>query len=122
MFDELFIQETLTPILAIVGAVFGLVGTALGVLNYRLNRRQQKISLRIELEHVLTQSNGKFESLCLRIKVINSSLMPVTVSEIGLRIKKGFLRYENLPLQLSQSARQLSRCEKVYTSRGLVQE
>ena len=35
--------------------------------------------------------------------------MPVTVSEIGLRIKKSFLRYENLPLSMGASTRTQAR-------------
>jgi|ETNmetMinimDraft_26_1059896.scaffolds.fasta_scaffold207620_1 hypothetical protein len=35
MFESDFVQFTLTPILAIIGAVFGLIGTGIGVFTPR---------------------------------------------------------------------------------------
>src|SRR5437016_5579540 len=108
MFEDPFVKNTLTPFLAIIGAVFGLVGTCLGVLNYRLTRKRQKVLCRVEATNQLTLSNGKPESLKLIVKVINSGFIPVTISEIGMRVGK-----EYLAIDQSNSSRSVTQADSL---------
>ena len=101
MFESEFVKATLTPILAIVGSLFGLVGTALGILNYRLSRKRDQVALRVSGGSRLTTSQNAFESLDLQFKIVNAGYAAVTVGEIGLRIKMGRFRCVDIPLDSS---------------------
>lgn len=98
MFESDFIQKTLTPTLAIIGALFGLIGTLLGILNYRLSRKRDRIDLRVSGMSRLTLSNKNFESVDLEIKIVNAGYVAVTIGKVGLQIKLGHFRYKDAPL------------------------
>ncbi|MGD0517853.1 MAG: hypothetical protein ABSA26_09995 [Thermoguttaceae bacterium] len=95
MFGPDFITKTLTPILAIVGAVFGLLGTGLGILNYVLARRKQRLCIQLAgrawmykhdsygIEHEVTH-NG--QGIALEVIIKNLSFFDVTITECGLRV------------------------------------
>jgi hypothetical protein len=99
MFDDAFARDTLTLILAIAGAVFGTIGTALGILNYLLQRRSHKLNLNIEITPYRELSNGKNEVLALDVRIVNRSYFDVTISEIGICLpRRAFSRSERAPL------------------------
>lgn len=97
MFENEFVQFTLTPILAIVGAVFGSIGTVLGVLNYRLRRKQTTIDLQLTVTPHLRISSGVLEALFLEIKVANTGFTAATVTEFGFVINRKWLGKEKIP-------------------------
>ncbi len=105
MFESDFVQLTLTPILAVIGAVFGLIGTVMGVLNYRLRKRGQKIDIRLTPSSILTQVDNRFDSLSLEITIANAGLVSVTVSELGLSVGPRFWRSTLVPLAMDNSTR-----------------
>ena len=96
MFDSQFITNTLTPILAIVGAVFGVAGTAIGVWNLWLNRRTHKLSVKVTARNQVMVRKGeradgktvRIESHSAVVRVINNSYFPVTVEEIGVVVRR----------------------------------
>lgn len=90
MFDEPFVKNTLTPLLAITGTVLGLVGTILGILTYRLHRRGHKLDLTVGPRPYAEYSNDKLEVLGLSVIVANKSSFDVTISEIGLMLRRRF--------------------------------
>lgn len=103
MFDEGFLKTTLTPILAIIGAVFGLIGTALGILNYRLAKQRHRVCLKVEVGSYLVTSENQFESLTFKVKVVNAGYAPVTISEFGLRVRKSWIRTQRVPFDTTAS-------------------
>lgn len=102
MFDDDFIKTTLTPILAIVGAIFGLIGTGLGVVNFMLTWRSHRVKLKAKasysqhLSHVNELAFGErhFElhEMTLIIHAINKSYFELTVDEVGVVIKEAWYK------------------------------
>lgn len=94
MFESDYIQTTLTPILAIIGAVFGLLGTGIGVLNLWLRWKTQKTCLAIgfELSDVSSKSDCLYASSTIVVR--NLSSFAVTVIEVGIFYKTGLWRRE----------------------------
>lgn len=97
MFEGPFVQFTLTPILAIVGAVFDLVGTGLGVLNYLLSRRTHRLAMAVDvkIEGRDQDSYGDMIPsetptwLAIRVSIKNLSYFPVTIEEAGVLVPNG---------------------------------
>ena len=95
MFQSDFVQTTLTPILAMVGALFGVIGTAIGIWNLWLASKTHRVNLKIEAigggESYIVKTDGKDERQAmvrnLTIKVFNNSYFPVTVTEVGFVMK-----------------------------------
>lgn len=84
MFDDAFVKNTLTPMLAIIGAVLGAAGTGLGILNYRLQRRNQSVRARLNVSAFCTYSDNKLDELALNLKVVNESGFEITVQGAGV--------------------------------------
>ena len=112
MFDSQFVQNTLTPILAIIGACTGITGTVLGIWNWWLNRKSHKLDIRVVVERggedelVKTAEGDKLipRRRDLNIRVINHSYFPVTFSEVGVVMKKSFFSRRNYyPLRFKPS-------------------
>lgn len=96
MFDEAFTKNSLTPALALFGAIFGLIGTLLGILNYRLSRKQHSVRVSVDVKgggenEIVKGSNGEEVIVPrvreLTIKVVNQSYFAVTVVQAGFVIR-----------------------------------
>src|SRR5947199_6267338 len=99
MFDELFVKNTLTPTLAIVGTVFGLLGTGIGIFNLYLSWRTHWVRGRVFWQ-VETPPYKTPDGPCFfnDLTFINKSYFPVTIREAGVVVKPTFLaRREYIP-------------------------
>ena len=100
MFDAHFIQETLTPFLAIIGAVFGLIGTGIGLFNLWIAWKSHRTKLRVTvLLSDVSRSSG-YSSATLEIRVVNLSSFPVTIEDVGLCRKTGFRKTVDVSHQI----------------------
>jgi hypothetical protein len=101
MFESDFVQFTLTPVLAIIGAVFGLIGTGIGVFSIWLQWRSH--ATKVTVSYVL--SDVSLSSNCLsassEIVVSNHSSFAITVIEVGLLYKVTWFRrrYKSYPIK-----------------------
>jgi len=77
-------RDDITLTIAIVGAVFGLIGTALSVFNTWRAVRRDRVNLRVTPMRAdgMGRASG---SEYLVIEVVNLSTFPVTISQIGFR-------------------------------------
>ena len=79
---------------AILGAVAGLTGVGLGILNAWINIRRDRVGLRVRLSEVITADPAFHEERTLAIEVLKLSEFPVVVTDAGLSL----LRKENASL------------------------
>jgi hypothetical protein len=99
MFESKFLQTTLTPLLAIIGAIGGIAGTTIGIWNFRLNRKSHKVGaqLRIRRRSYVPVKNDRGERVyaadeqAIIVEVTNKSYFDVSVRQVGLTLKKGDL-------------------------------
>jgi len=101
MFESDFVQFTMTPILAIIGAVFGLIGTGIGVFTLWLRWKSHatKVAVSYELSDVSASSDCL--SASSSITVSNHSTFAVTVTEVGIvyKISTFKLEYKSYPIK-----------------------
>lgn len=98
MFDEEFLTTTLTPLLAIAGAMLGLIGTALGILNLLLNRKPHRFDVdvkvsggkRFGVENAIGRHVLECDEMHLTFTVTNHSYFPITVARLGVALRHGF--------------------------------
>jgi hypothetical protein len=86
MFDEPFVKNTLTPLLALVGAFFGLLGTGIGLFNLYLSWRSHwvRVHLSWRCERCTPERDDVYYATHLLI--VNNSYFPITVREAGFVI------------------------------------
>ena len=73
---------------AIVGAVAGLTGTILGIINTLINVRRDRVRLRVRLSQVITVNLGFEGRTTYAIETLNLSEFPVVITDIGLDLTK----------------------------------
>lgn len=89
MFDSEFIRGTLTPILAIAGTVFGLIGTVIGIFNLWVSWRDRRIKVTLEYQIGELQLITGCLSTQIHVRMINHSYFDVTVSDVGIVYNDG---------------------------------
>ena len=103
MFEQEFINFTLTPILAIVGAVFGLIGTFVGLFNlwYTFNQNRIRIRVEFDVEGVRrTKMPPKsYSSAMATVNAVNLSTFPITITEVGYCYRNGWFRKKFIPFE-----------------------
>lgn len=117
LFQTDFVKDTLTPILAIIGAVFGLIGTGIGLWNLWLNRKAHREQFVIALSTITVWSQNPkqpkekhFDEVIYTIKIVNRSYFPVTVDQVGLTIGDWWNPWKSyIPLNLELPVRVGSR-------------
>ncbi len=92
MFDSAFVEGMLTPILAIVGVVFGLIGTGIGLYNLWLTWRSHWVSVRVEFQCTDPSSSGDYASAETSVEVVNKSHFAISVRDVGIVYKAGLFR------------------------------
>lgn len=101
MFESDFVQFTMTPILAIIGAVFGLIGTGIGVFTLWLRWKSHATKVAVSYELSDVSSSSDYLSASSNITVSNHSTFAVTVTEVGIvyRISKFKREYKSYPIE-----------------------
>lgn len=85
MFDSGFVRDTLTPLLAILGAVLGLAGTWMGILNYV---RRYRVKLKISAAPFRQYNGETLTAFGLDITIVNHSVFAISVKSFGVVLKK----------------------------------
>jgi len=85
MVDDL----NITLIIAIIGAVCGVSGAILGVMNTWHQLRQNRIRLRIIPQHVFPVGAIGISHVNFGIEVINLSDFPVVITDVGFLLHDG---------------------------------
>jgi hypothetical protein len=81
-------SETVTLITAIVGAVCGVAGTILGVINIWHQLTRNKVRLKVTPQHTILMLNRSMP-LNFSIEVVNLSEFPVVIEDIGFQLADG---------------------------------
>ena len=103
-------SESITLTIAIIGAVCGVTGVVLGIVNTWRQLRRDKVRLKIVPSHVIPVGAVADPGWNFGIEVINMSEFPVTISDVGFLLNNGdkgtiatlpgFEQYGSLPLRL----------------------
>ena len=81
--------EAITLGVAIVGVASGLTGAVLGIMNTWRNIRRDKVRLSVQATWAITALlTGKVDTN-LQVRVVNLSEFPVTVSDVGFKLRRG---------------------------------
>jgi len=79
-------EQIITLIIAILGAITGLIGTAIGVMTFRRQIADERLNLRVGASCALAATANGISSSFLTISVTNMSKFPVTIRETGLLV------------------------------------
>jgi hypothetical protein len=87
VYTKMINQQSITLITAIIGAVCGVSGAILGIINTCNQLSKNKVRLKVTPIHVIPV--GAIENLNINfgIEVINLSDFPVTISDVGFLLK-----------------------------------
>jgi hypothetical protein len=80
-------QQNITLITAIIGAVCGVSGAVLGVINTWNLLTKNKVRLKVTPIHVIPVGTLASSNVNFGIEVINLSDFPVTISDVGFLLK-----------------------------------
>lgn len=89
MFDAPFVQNMLTPVLAIIGTITGLTGTFLGWLNFN---RRYRVKLEVQATPYCNHSVEELVDFRLDIRVVNHSVFPVSLVSVGFLLREAGTR------------------------------
>ncbi|HEX9751432.1 MAG TPA: hypothetical protein VGB22_09145 [candidate division Zixibacteria bacterium] len=81
-------RESITLITAIIGAVCGVTGAVLGVINIWHQIRRGKVRLRVTPTHAMGVGGLEDSPINFCIEVLNLSEFPVVVEDVGLRVSR----------------------------------
>jgi len=81
--------DTTTLITAIVGAVCGVAGAMLGVINTWHQMRRDKVRLKVVPKHVIPVGIIERAQLNFGLEVINMSEFPVVIEDVGFLLVDG---------------------------------
>jgi hypothetical protein len=84
---EIINQQNITLVTAIIGAVCGVSGAVLGVINTRNQLARNKIRLKVTPVHAIPVGALAGSNVNFGIEVINLSDFPVTISDVGFLLK-----------------------------------
>jgi hypothetical protein len=113
MFEDEFLRGTLTPLLAIVGAFFGLLGTGIGVWNWWLNRKSHSFAVEVkasggkhfDIQNAMGKPVAECDEMLLHLTITNHSYFPVSVERLGVAVRRGrFSKTEYISLPFSAEA------------------
>ena len=79
----MFNQQNITLVTAIIGAVCGVSGAILGIINTRHQLNRNKLRLKIIPRHVIPVGGLKNSGINFGIEVVNLSEFSVTISDVG---------------------------------------
>lgn len=80
--------QTITLITAIAGAICGLLGAVLGIINTCHQLRRDKVRLRVVPKIVNIINGGELSAPKLCIEVTNLSVFSVTITNVGFEAKE----------------------------------
>lgn len=83
----MFNQQNITLVTAIIGAVCGVSGAILGIINTRHQLSRNKLRLKIIPSHVIPVGGLQNSGLNFGIEVVNLSEFCVTISDVGFTLK-----------------------------------
>lgn len=81
--------ETITFVTAIVGAISGIAGAILGVINTWWQLRRNKVRLKIIPKHIIPVGALRNEPMNFGLEVINLSEFSVVIEDVGFLLKGG---------------------------------
>lgn len=81
--------ESITLITAIVGAVCGITGAALGIINTWHQLQRNRVRLKVTPQHAIAVSSLGNHQVNFCIEVVNLSEFAVVVSDVGFRLIDG---------------------------------
>lgn len=82
-------REWMTLATAIVGAVCGVTGSVLGILNMWRDTRRDKVRLKVVPQHIVSVGLVADQGWNFAIEVINLSEFPVVVADVGFELADG---------------------------------
>jgi len=107
-------NSVITDVLVPIGALLGIPGAILGILNSWRLFISDRVKLKVRPERALLLSGRNIETSYFRIEVLNLSRFPVTISNVGLMMTHNrtalFLKEDSLepeghlPLRLEPRA------------------
>jgi hypothetical protein len=80
-------QQNITLVTAIIGAVCGVSGAILGVINTWNQLTKNKVRLKVTPFHAIPVGNLANSDVNFGIEVINLSDFPVTITDVGFLLK-----------------------------------
>jgi len=84
---EMLNQQNITLVTAIIGAVCGVSGAILGVINTWNQLTKNKVRLKVTPVHAIPVGTLANSGVNFGIEVINLSDFPVTISDVGFLLK-----------------------------------
>jgi len=81
--------STITLVTAIVGAVCGIAGAALGIINTIHQLQRNKLRIKVTPQHAVHLGPFADAQINFSIEVINLSEFPVVIADVGFLLKDG---------------------------------
>lgn len=85
--------------LYVLGIATGVIPTGIAFLTYVLRRRTQKTKLAINVMCFRELSDGALTRLALEVRIVNHCHFDVTISKIGLRVRKNWYSRQRFSLR-----------------------
>ena len=81
--------EWVTLVTAMIGAVSGITGVVLGILNMWRDIRRDKVRLKVTPQHAIPVGSVEDQGWNFMIEVVNLSEFPVVVADVGFELADG---------------------------------